>query len=204
MVAMTAPGRADTADRITTAMAELMRRQGYAATGVAELARTAEAPTGSIYHHFPDGKRGVAAAALRSTGAAYIQLLPLLLDAHDDLPAAIEAAFATAADTIESTGWATMCPVAVVAAEIADTEPELREVAAEVIAAWIDDGTAYLTARGLTATDARTLIHAVLAALEGAFLMARSLRSQEPLIAAGRSLAVFARGLLDAAARQPT
>jgi len=184
-------------------MAELMRRQGYAATGVAELARTAGAPTGSIYHHFPEGKRGVAAAAMRTTGAAYIQLVPLLLDAHADLPTGIEAAFATAADTMESTGWATMCPVAVVAAEIADTEPELRAVAAEVIGGWLDDGGSYLVGRGLTAADARTLIHALLAALEGAFLLARSLRSQEPLIAAGRSLAVFARALLDAAARQP-
>jgi AcrR family transcriptional regulator len=69
-------GAADSAGR---------RVQGYAATGLQQLARAAQAPIGSIYHHFRDGKRQVAAAALRQAGAAYIQLLPMLLDQHADL-----------------------------------------------------------------------------------------------------------------------
>src|SRR2546429_4256106 len=127
-----------TGERIVLAMAELLRRQGYAATGINQLARAAEAPTGSIYHHFKGGKREVAAAALRQTGAAYGQLLPLLLDAHEDLATGIEAAFAAAAEDMANTGWLTMCPVGTVAGEIADTEPVLREVAAEVMRAWVD------------------------------------------------------------------
>ena len=97
-------------------MAELLRVQGYAATGIQQLAAAAQAPTGSIYHHFRGGKREVAAAALRESGAAYIQLLPLLLDRHSDLATAIEAAFEAAADDIANTGWANMCPVGTVRA----------------------------------------------------------------------------------------
>ena len=81
--------------------------QGYAATGIQQLALAAEAPIGSIYHHFPGGKRAVAAAALRESGAAYIQLLPMLLDRHADLATAIEEAFAAAAEDVANTGWAT-------------------------------------------------------------------------------------------------
>jgi hypothetical protein len=81
---------------------------------------------------------------------------------HAELPAAIEAAFAAAADDIANTGWANMCPVATVASEIADTEPGLRQVAAEVIASWIDDGTRYLAGRGLSQADARTAMYALL------------------------------------------
>ena len=88
-------------------MWELLRVQGYAATGIQQLAQVAQAPTGSIYHHFRGGKREVAAAALRESGAAYIQLLPLLLDQHADLPTAIDAAFAAAADDIAITSAAT-------------------------------------------------------------------------------------------------
>jgi AcrR family transcriptional regulator len=87
-------------------MAELLRVQGYAATGLQQLARAAHAPTGSIHHHFPGGKREIAAAALRQAGAAYIQLLPMLLDEHADLATAIETAFTAAADDIANTGWA--------------------------------------------------------------------------------------------------
>ena len=123
-----------TDQRIVRAMAELLRVQGYAATSLQQLTGAAQAPIGSIYHHFRGGKREVAAAALRQAGAAYIQLLPMLLDQHADLPAAIDAAFAAAADDIANTGWANMCPVGTVAGEIAETEPELRQVTAAVIA----------------------------------------------------------------------
>jgi AcrR family transcriptional regulator len=180
-----------TSQRIVRSMAELLRVQGYAATGIQQLARAAGAPTGSIYHHFRGGKREVAAAALRESGAAYIQLLPLLLDQHADLPAAIDAAFAAAAGDIASTGWANMCPVATVASEIADTEPELRQVAAEVIASWADTGSRYLARRGLSQADARAAMYALLAALEGGFLLARAQRSAEPLLAAGRAAAAY-------------
>ena len=172
-------------------MAELLRVQGYTATGIQQLARAAGAPTGSIYHHFRGGKREVAAAALRDSGAAYIQLLPLLLDRHADLPAAIEAAFAAAADDIADTGWANMCPVVTVAGEIADTEPELRQVAAEVIASWIDEGSRYLAGRGLSRADARAAMYTLLAALEGGFMLARAQRTAEPLLAAGRAVSAY-------------
>jgi AcrR family transcriptional regulator len=180
-----------TDQRIVRAMAELLRVQGYAATSLQQLARAAEAPIGSIYHHFPGGKREVAAAALRQAGAAYIQLLPMLLDQHADLPAAVQAAFAAAADDIANTGWANMCPVGTVAGEIADTEPELRQVTAEVTTFWVDEGSRYLAGRGLSQADARAAMYTLLTAIEGGFLLARAQRSVEPLLAAGRAASAY-------------
>ncbi|WP_344283215.1 TetR/AcrR family transcriptional regulator [Actinomadura napierensis] len=192
-----------TEERITLAMAELLRKQGYAATGVNQLARAADAPTGSIYHHFKGGKRDVAAAALRSSGAAYIQLLPLLLDPHDDLVTGIEAAFAAAADDMRDTGWANMCPVGTVTGEVADTEPLLREVAGEVMGGWVEEGTRYLAGRGLPEPAARSAMYALLTALEGAFILARGLRSTDPFAAAGRSVAAYVASLVEQAADAP-
>ncbi|MGK8524423.1 TetR/AcrR family transcriptional regulator [Nocardia asteroides] len=185
-----------TRERLVTAMAELMRTQGYAGTSVKQITVAAQAPMGSLYHHFPGGKPQIAAAALRASGAAYIQLLPLLLDPHDDLRSAIPAAFAAAAEQIEQTGWINMCPVGTVAGEVADCEPELREVAAEVITSWIEEGAGYFVRRGVPAPDARELILAVLTALEGAFVLSRTLRSTEPLHAAGRTLRARAEQVL--------
>jgi AcrR family transcriptional regulator len=180
-----------TDQRIVRAMGELLRVQGYAATGIQQLARAAGVPTGSIYHHFRGGKREVAAAALRETGAAYIQLLPMLLDRHPDLATGIEAAFAAAAEDLANTGWANLCPVGTVAGEVADTEPELRQVAAEVIASWVDTGSEYMAGRGLSKADARVAMYALLTALEGGFLLARAQREVEPLLAAGRAVAAY-------------
>jgi AcrR family transcriptional regulator len=178
-----------TRDRLVTATAELLRRQGYSATSVKQITAAARAPIGSLYHHFPDGKPQVAAAALRTAGAAYAELLPLLLDEHDDLRTAVPAAFAAAAETIEQADWLNMCPVATVAGEIADSDPGLRAVAAEVIGDWIERGTSYFAGRGLDDRAARELTMAVLSTLEGAFVLSRTLRSAEPLHAAGRALA---------------
>ena len=180
-----------TDERIVLAMAELMRTNGYAATGINQLVEASGAPTGSIYHHFKGGKLAVAAAALRQTGAAYIQLLPLLLDPYDDLVAGVEAAFVQAAEDLETTGWANLCPVATITGEIADTVPELREIAAEVIGHWVEVGTNYFTDRGLSVSDARSAIYALVSALEGAFILARGQRSREPLLAAGRATAAY-------------
>ncbi len=50
---------------IIAAAAKLFRRQGYAATGINEIADAAGAPKGSLYHYFPDGKDQIAEAAVR-------------------------------------------------------------------------------------------------------------------------------------------
>ncbi|MEE3849294.1 TetR/AcrR family transcriptional regulator [Gordonia sp. LSe1-13] len=185
-----------TDERIAVAMAELLRRQGYAATGIKQVVEASGAPIGSLYHHFPGGKRAVAEAALRQSGAAYGELVASLLAPYGDIAAGIEAAFIAAADDMEHTGWVNMCPVGTVAGEVVDVEPELRTVAAEVFEGWIEGGAALFRERGLTDDDARALITAVISALEGAFVLSRTLRSRDPLIAAGRGIAAYARELL--------
>ncbi|MCR5977337.1 TetR family transcriptional regulator [Gordonia jinghuaiqii] len=187
--------RVRTDERIVVAMAELLRRQGYAATGIKQIVEASDAPIGSIYHHFAGGKRDVAAAALRQSGAAYGELVTMVLAPYDDIAEGVAAAFAAAADTIASSDWLNMCPVGTVAGEVADAEPALREVGAEVIDSWIDQGTTLFVARGLPEPDARSLIQAVVAALEGAFIMARTQRSVEPLLAAGQAMRAYAQAL---------
>ncbi|WP_297609110.1 TetR/AcrR family transcriptional regulator [Nocardia sp.] len=188
-----------TRQRLVAAVAELMRGHGYSAITVKQITVVADAPMGSLYHHFPQGKPQIAAEALRTSGAAYIQLLPLLMDPYDDLREAVPAAFEAAAETIEQSGWINMCPVGTVAGEIADSEPELRAVTAEVITSWIDQGSDYLVRRGLSDTDARDLILAILSALEGAFVLSRTLRSTDPLRSAGRAMSARLDQVLAAA-----
>jgi AcrR family transcriptional regulator len=185
-----------TRDRIVRAMGDLMCAQGYSATSVKQVAIAAAAPMGSLYHHFPNGKQEIAAEALRTTGAAYIQLLPLLMDPYSDLRTAVGAFFTAAAEDIERAGWANMCPIGTVVGELTDNEADLRSVAAEVVGSWISQGTEYFLRYGLAETTARRLVLAILGALEGAFLLSRTLHSTEPLHAAGKAMATHAEALL--------
>jgi AcrR family transcriptional regulator len=183
-----------TRESILTAAAELMRRKGYGAFGMKDVVAASGAPIGSLYHHFPGGKVQLAREALINAGVAYALLIPALCDAHDDLGEAVESVFGQTAADMAETGFANMCPVASVAAEVADTLEELRDTAAGVFTGWLDGGTAYFVSRGVPESVARDLTVALVGALEGAFVLARTLRDVEPLRAAGRVLAAQYRG----------
>lgn len=194
-----------TRESILTAAAELMRRTGYAGLGMKDIVDASGAPIGSLYHHFRGGKVDIARAALINSGTAYGLLIPSIVDEHTDLGEALESAFQQAAEDMATTGFLNMCPVASVAGEVADTVPELRDACALVFTAWIDGGAAYFEGRGLSAGVAREVILVLVGALEGAFLLARTLRSDEPLLAAGRSLGSRYAGVpLRSAARAMT
>jgi AcrR family transcriptional regulator len=184
-----------TRESILTAAAELMRHKGYGAVGMKDIAEASGAPIGSLYHHFRGGKVQIVREALVNAGQAYALLIPSTVDDYTDLGTAIEAVFTQAAEDMAGTGFANMCPVASVAAEVADTVEELRQASASVFVGWVDGGTAYFTARGLDQTRARAVTLALIGALEGAFVLARTLRSTEPLLAAGRALAPQYRGV---------
>jgi AcrR family transcriptional regulator len=183
-----------TKESILIAAAELMRHKGYGAVGMKDIAQAAGAPIGSLYHHFRGGKVQIAREALINAGHAYALLIPSIVDQYTDLGDAVDAVFTQAAEDMARTGFANMCPVASVAAEVADTVEELRETTASVFDGWIDGGSAYFAARGLDSSQAREVTFALISALEGAFVIARTLRSTEPLLAAGRALAPPYRG----------
>ncbi|NKZ09607.1 TetR/AcrR family transcriptional regulator [Mycolicibacterium septicum] len=184
-----------TRETILTATAELMRHKGYAAVGMKDIVAASGAPIGSLYHHFRGGKLQIAREALIDAGAAYGLLIPTIVDEYDDLGQAVEGVFSQAAEDMSASGFVNMCPVGTVAAETSDTVEELRVAAAGVFTAWLDGGAAYFAQRGVEPAKARDVTVALVAALEGAFILARTLRDVEPLLAAGRALAPQYRGV---------
>lgn len=185
-----------TKQRIIGASAELFRRQGYNATGVKQIVAAAEAPFGSIYHHFPGGKEQLGAEAVRNSGAAYALLLPAVFDPEPDVVAGVRAFFAGAAEHLRETGYADACPIATVALEVSSTSEPMREACAEVFERWIEAGAQRFTAAGIAPERARELTTAMIAALEGAFVLARAARNTEALEMAGELVASAVEGAL--------
>ena len=99
--------RTDTRERIVDASAELMRLQGYNATGIKQIVAAAKAPFGSIYHHFPGGKEQLGAEAVRASGKLYEDLIPAVFDPAPDLPTAVRMFFAGAGEHLGETGFQT-------------------------------------------------------------------------------------------------
>jgi AcrR family transcriptional regulator len=180
-----------TRERFVTETAQLLRTQGYAATGVAQIVAAAEAPFGSLYHHFPGGKADLAAEAIRTSGAAYVALVPAIFDPMPDLLTGVRAFFAAAAEHLVETGYADACPIATVALEVASTNETLRQATADVFDGWLDYGTAYFTGRGLPAAQAQQLTLALVTALEGAFVLDQATRRTDALALAGELVAAW-------------
>ncbi|UYM03694.1 TetR/AcrR family transcriptional regulator [Solicola gregarius] len=178
-----------TRNRIVASTAELLRRQGYTATGVKQIVERAGAPFGSIYHHFPGGKEQVSAEAIRTSGAEYAAVLPLAFDDAPDLLTGIRTYFALAASHLEDSDFADACPIATVALEVASTNEPLREATSEVFTSWQEYGTAYFVDRGVGSEVAAELTTALVCALEGAFVITRATRDTTALLTCGDVLA---------------
>jgi AcrR family transcriptional regulator len=177
----------DTKERILDSSGELFRRQGYMGTGVKEILAEAGAPFGSLYHHFPGGKAELGAETVRRSGFLYGLLLGEFAGPEVELAAGIRAFFAGAAETLIETDYADACPIATVALETASTDEELRRACADVFSAWIEGGTERFAMAGIPRPRARTLVIQMLAALEGAFVLSRALRTTEPVELAGKA-----------------
>ena len=180
-----------TRERIVIAAAELFRRQGYAATGMKQIAAEAEAPFGSIYHFFPGGKEQLGTEVLETGGAFFLALYRAITADHDDLHAALRAFFDGAGATVAATDYADACPIATVAGEVASTIEPLRRASADAFGSWLDALTTDLEAGGVPAAGAPALAQSILSLLEGAFLLCRTLRFIEPMDAAGRAADVL-------------
>jgi AcrR family transcriptional regulator len=175
-----------TRERIVEASAELIRRQGYAGTGVKQIVAAAQAPFGSIYHFFPGGKEEIAAEAITLSGALYLELLPAVFDPAPDLVTAVHDFFCAAAEHLRQTDYTDACPIATVALEISSSNEPLRRACAEVFDSWITAGTERVVARGIAVDKARDLTVGLIAALEGAFVLCRAQRTTEALEVAER------------------
>src|ERR1700761_561439 len=116
-----------TRQRIVDTSAELLRHQGYAATGVKQIVTRAQAPFGSLYHFFPGGKEQLGAEAITTSGALYEELIPAVFDPAPDLPSAVRAFFAGAAAHLEETNFEDACPIATVSLEVSSRSELMRE-----------------------------------------------------------------------------
>jgi AcrR family transcriptional regulator len=184
---------AATKERIVEHSAELFRRQGFAGTGVKQIVAEASAPFGSLYHFFPGGKEQLGAEVIRWSGAIYGRLIDSFFLPDSDPVAATREFFAAAAQTLRESDYADACPIAAVALEVSSTNEPLREACADVFNDWVEVTTQRLSSCGLSRRRSRALAISMLASLEGAFVLARALRSIEPLEVAGAAATASVR-----------
>jgi AcrR family transcriptional regulator len=183
----------ETRERIVQRSAELFRRQGFAGTGVKQIVAEASAPFGSLYHFFPGGKEQLGEEVIRTSGALYGQLIDAFYVPGADPVAATRNFFAAAAVSVRESDYADACPIATVALEVSSTSEPMRQACADVFDGWLDGATERLVECGLPRKRSRALAFESIAALEGAFVLSRALRSTEPIEVAGAAVTASVR-----------
>ncbi|MGW0160156.1 TetR/AcrR family transcriptional regulator [Mycobacterium sp. NPDC003323] len=181
---MAQPG---TRDRILEATAELYRRQGMSATGLKQISAAARAPFGSIYHHFPGGKEAISAEVIRAEGVRYGAFVGAKLTLTDPADGIVRL-FEDAGRLMESQGYDEACSIETIALEVASTNEMLRRESATVFEKWLAGISEWFGQLDISAEQSRNLALITLTALEGAFVLCRTLRSIEPIIAAGHGV----------------
>jgi AcrR family transcriptional regulator len=184
---------AQTRERIVQHSAALFRRQGFAGTGVKQIVAEASAPFGSLYHFFPGGKEQLGEEVIRTSGALYGQLIDAFYEPGGDPVAATRNFFAAAAASVRESDYADACPIATVALEVSSTSEPMRQACADVFDGWLDAATERLIECGLPRKRSRALAFELIAALEGAFVLSRALRSTEPIEVAGAAVTASVR-----------
>ncbi|MCP2625511.1 TetR/AcrR family transcriptional regulator [Mycolicibacterium smegmatis] len=176
-----------TRERILQATAELYRRQGMSATGLKQISGAAKAPFGSIYHHFPGGKEAISVEVIRSEGIRYGEFVGAQL--ADTNPATgIPQLFESAGRLLQSQDYSEACSIETIALEVASTNEVLRQESATVFENWLTGLARWFGQLDVDEATSRRLAVITLTALEGAFVLCRTLRSVEPIIAAGQGV----------------
>lgn len=190
---------ADTKVRLLESATDLFSRQGFGATGIKAVLAAAEAPYGSLYHFFPGGKQELGAAALTYGGERYRAILASVYPENFDVVQATADSFDRAAQMLEETDFGYACPIATIALETADNDEVMREAAATAFESWLELLQERFVGAGMSAGHARDVAVEIFCLIEGAVLLARTIRSSVPMHTAGKA----ATTLVTAALEQP-
>ena len=158
---------------IVRAAATLFRRNGFAATGINEIAEVSGAPKGSLYHYFPDGKDQIAEAAIRFAGAGLVATLEKLEKEHDSAASMIRAYCKLLAGWMAKSGFRDGCPISTTLLESAPQSAHADGRRARGVRRLARRDRARAGARRLCKAEAQRLRRSTVSAIEGALILAR-------------------------------
>ncbi len=174
-------------EKIILTTCDLLERQGYQASGLNEIIQTSGAPKGSLYHYFPGGKTEIAVEAVQRAAEATARIIQGHLTDYDDPTEGIRTLLEEIARRVEDSGFAAGGPLMLVALEtVTSNEPinqACRQAYQRIQAVFVER----LVSAGMGETDAEALALQIVATIEGATLLSRTLHSARPL----RGAAVF-------------
>jgi len=179
--------------------AQLIRRKGVSGTGMREIVTDADAARGSLQHYFPGGKEELVSDALLWAGdVAARRIRRCLSELKPRTPGALLASVVDGwRRDLTNEQFSAGCPLVAAAADTAATSEQLRQVLRRAFDGWLEPLSESLVELGVPPERSENLAVVIIAALEGAIVLARIRRDLTPFDA----LVLELGPLLDAVAR---
>jgi AcrR family transcriptional regulator len=170
--------------------ASLISEHGVNATSFNDVLADSGAPRGSIYHHFPDGKKQLTEEAMSLTSE---RVLAYLRTGNGTTPLDVLDHFISIwRVVVVSSKGARGCAIAGVAVDADDESVDLLTIARDVFRSWASLLAEQLVGVGMTKERAHDVALTSLATMEGALILCRVEGSVEPLDVAATLLRALA------------
>ena len=166
--------------RMVRSAATLIRQRGIHGTGLREVVAHSGGPRGSLGRFFPGGKTQLVTEAIDVGLAELFGDFESTLRKAETFPEAIGVIVAPWRRLLVDHGFALGCPLAATICDAADND-SLRTHVCELFAAWRAPVADAYIRFGSPRAEAEAHATVLVAALEGALILARAERSIEPL-----------------------
>jgi TetR/AcrR family transcriptional regulator, lmrAB and yxaGH operons repressor len=190
------PARRDGRERLLDGARKLLAENGYAGMELRDVAERGDAPRGSIYHHFPGGKRQLAIEAARLEGTEIRTEIESSL-AERGLAETLTMFGETFRRRVKDRPDRLGCPCAALALARPE-DPGLAAAATEAFESWEAPIAAALREEGVDGADAEAFAGLVVSTIEGALVRARAAGDAAPLDSAVTGLRRALEALLSA------
>jgi AcrR family transcriptional regulator len=172
--------------KMVRSAASLISEHGVSATSFSEVLADSGAPRGSIYHHFPEGKKQLTEAAMSLTSE---RMMDYLRSGSGTTPLGVFDHFvAIWRLVVVSSKGASGCAIAGVAVDSDLESVDLMKAARDIFRSWASLFAEQLIAVGVASAQAQNIALTSLATMEGALILCRVEASVEPLDVAAAQL----------------
>lgn len=160
---------------------ELLEGQGYHGTTLNDVLSACNAQKGSLYYFFPEGKEELAAEAIKHQGEHLAALTRSMLANQEDSAEAIYQFIWDMATLADQKDFKVGAPFAAIAQESASTNERLRHACMRAYQTMKNVMKDKLEEDGFAAAVAEELAVTIVAAIDGAILLARTQQNSLPL-----------------------
>ena len=184
-----------TRNRLLETVGNLLKSKGYNGIGLQEIVRESRTPKGSLYFHFPGGKKELVETAIKQVGKELNDLLNLLFQSSADLDEGIKGIVDFFINELETSNFQKGCPIATTTMDTASIADTLQKVCCDSFRLWEKTIADNLQANGLSESDSTKQAIFLLSTIEGAIVLCQAHKNIEPLKIATESLLNYVRFL---------